>query len=84
VVKEVGASGDALADLLESIEHFLNRLEIYAKIPPTPAMAEILVEIIVELLSIIALVTHQVKQRYPSESVLGSHMTWLNAPQSNS
>jgi hypothetical protein len=40
-VKDVGASYDALVDLLESIERFLNRLDIYTKISPTAAMAEI-------------------------------------------
>jgi hypothetical protein len=56
-----------LADLLESIEHFLMRLDIYTKIPPTPAMAEILVKIMVELLSTLGLVTKQIKQKRPSK-----------------
>ena len=34
----MGDSYDVVIDLLESIEHFLKRLEIYTKIPPTPAM----------------------------------------------
>jgi hypothetical protein len=67
-VKDVGASYDALVDLLESIEHFLSRLDIYTKISPTPAMAEMIVKIMVELLSTLALVTKQVKQKRPSES----------------
>jgi hypothetical protein len=69
-VKDVSASYDALADLLESIEHFLNRLKVYTNITPTPAMREIIVKIMVELLSILALVTKQFKQRRPSESSL--------------
>ena len=52
-----------LVDLLESIEHFLKRLDIYTKIPSTPAMAEILVKIMVELLSTLGLVTKQIKQK---------------------
>ena len=67
-VKDVNASDDALVDLLESIEHFLSRLEIYTKVPPTGPMSEILVKIMVELLSAIALATKQVKQKRPSES----------------
>jgi hypothetical protein len=43
-VKDVGASYDALVDLLESIERFLCRLDIYTKISPTVAMAEIIVK----------------------------------------
>jgi len=61
---------DALVDLFESIEHFLNRLNIYTRIPPTPAIDEIVVKILVEFISTLALVTEELKQRRPSESVL--------------
>jgi hypothetical protein len=67
-VKDVGSGYDALADSLESIENFLKRLELFTKIPPTAAMTEILVKILVELLSILALVTKQIKQGRGSES----------------
>ena len=60
---------DALVDLLETIEHFLNRLEIYAELPLTTAMAKIIVKIMVELLSTIALVTKRIKQSRPCECV---------------
>jgi hypothetical protein len=73
-IEDVNASYDALVDLLESIEHFLSRLDIYIKLPPsahTAAMGEIIVKIMVELLSTIALVTKQIKQKRPRESVLG-------------
>ena len=60
----------ALLDLLESIDHFLKRLDIYTKIPPTPAMDEILVKIMVELVSTLALATKELKQGRPSASVL--------------
>ena len=56
-------------DLLESIEHFLTRLDIYTKVPPTPAMTEIVVKIMVELLSTLALVTKQIRQGRSSELV---------------
>jgi hypothetical protein len=67
-VKDVGASYDALVDLFESIEHFLNRLEIYTKIPSTVAITEIIVKILVELLSTLALATKQIKQGRLSKS----------------
>ena len=73
-IKDVSANYDALVDLLESIEQFLNRLDIYIKFPPTvttTAMGVIIVKIMVELLSTIALVTKQIKQNRPRESVLG-------------
>ena len=62
----------ALVDLLESIEHFLNRLNIYARIPPTPAVDEIVLKILVGLISTLGLVTKELKQRRPSESVLAA------------
>jgi uncharacterized membrane protein len=68
-VKGVIDSYDALVDLLESIDHFLNRLDIYTKILPTVAMTEMVVKILVELLSALALVTKQIKQGKPSETI---------------
>jgi len=61
---------DALVDLLESIEHFLNRLDVYTQIPPTPTIDEMVDKILVELISTLALVTKKLKQRRSSESVL--------------
>ena len=66
--KGVIADLDTLVDLLESIEFFLKRLDIYTK-TPTPAMTEIVVKILVELLSIFALVTKQIRQGRTSEFV---------------
>jgi len=68
--KGIISNCDALINLLESIEHFLNRLNIYTQIPPTPAIDEIVVKILVELISTLALVTDELKQRRSSESVL--------------
>ena len=53
------------------MEHFLNRLDIYTKIPPTVALMEITVKILVELLSTLALTTRQIKQGKTSKSVFG-------------
>ena len=55
-------SHEALLDLLESSEHFLKRLDIYTKIPPTPAVDEVIVKIMVELISTLALATKELKQ----------------------
>ena len=68
--KGIISNCDALVDLLESIEHFLNRLNIYTRIPTSPAIDEIVVKILVELISTLALVTEELKQRRSSESVL--------------
>ncbi len=58
----VSSSYDALADLFECIGNFLNRLRIYTGIPLTPPMTDIIVKIMVELLSVFALATKQIKQ----------------------
>ena len=65
----VSSDLDAVVELLESVEYFLKRLEIYTKVPPTEAMTEIVVKILVELLSTLALVTKQIKQGQPSKSI---------------
>ncbi|KAI9452571.1 hypothetical protein BJY52DRAFT_907300 [Lactarius psammicola] len=60
--KHVSAGNDALVDLFESMENLLRPLDICTKIPPTTATTAILIEISIELLSIIALGTQQVDQ----------------------
>ena len=76
-VKGTIDSYNALVDLLESIEHFLSRLSIYTEIPPTDAMNEVVVKILVELLSILALATKQIKEGKPSESVFSDVLYYL-------
>jgi len=75
--KDVGSDHDVLVDLLESIEHFLNRLNIYTRIPLTVVMAEVIIKIMVELLSTLALVTKHIKQRRPGETILTGAQTRL-------
>ena len=60
--KDVKSSHDALIDLLETIEHFMGRLEIYIDLPLMAATRQILVKIMVELLSTLAITTKQIKQ----------------------
>ena len=79
MVKGVIDDYSALADLLESIGNFLNRLEIYTEIPPTQAMNEMIVKILVELLSTLALTTKETKQGKLSKSIVcdgGYYMTY--------
>jgi hypothetical protein len=63
--------------LLESIGHFLNRLEIYTEIPPTEAMNEMVVKILVELLSTLALTTKETKRGKLSEFIAGEGIYYL-------
>ena len=66
--KRVDSSNDILAELLESIENFLKRLAIYTQIPPTAASDEMVVKIMMELLSTIALATKGFEKERSSES----------------
>ncbi|KAH8990433.1 hypothetical protein EDB86DRAFT_2831193 [Lactarius hatsudake] len=58
----VSSSYDALVELFECLGNFLKRLQIYTDLPLTHPMREISVKIMVELLSVLALATKQVKQ----------------------
>jgi hypothetical protein len=67
----VKASYDALVEVFECIENFVRRLMIYTKIDrPTPAMTEVVIKIMVELISVLALVTKQINQGRFSKSLL--------------
>ena len=70
-VKGVFDSYDALIDVLETMENLLLQLDIYTKFPPTVGMTEMIVKILVELLSTLAVVTKQIKQGKSSKFVLG-------------
>lgn len=58
----VSASYDTLVGLLECVGSFLDRLRIYAEIPFSPSMSNIIVKIMVEVLSVLSLATKQVKE----------------------
>jgi hypothetical protein len=58
----VTSSYDALLELFECLASFLKRLEIYTTIPPTPILTEVVVKLMVELLSVLALASKQIKQ----------------------
>ena len=65
--KDVEASQEALADLFERIEYFFKRLESYTEVPPTNAMTDVIVKIMVEVLNIFAIATKEMKQGRASE-----------------
>jgi len=56
-----------LIDLFGRIETFFRRLESYTEVRPTAAMTDIIVKIMVEILSILAIATKDIKQRRASE-----------------
>ena len=65
--KDASASRDKLIGLFNRIEHFFRRLEIYTGITPTTAMMVMVIEIMVELLAILAIATKEVKRGRFSE-----------------
>jgi hypothetical protein len=66
----IEANYDTLVHLLESIEHFLRRIDIYTQIPHTTALDKMVIKIIMELLSAHSLGTEGLKQEQSSEPIL--------------
>ena len=56
-----------LIDIFVRIEGFFKRLELYTEVPPTNAMTDVIVNIIAEVLSILAIATKEVKRGRSSE-----------------
>jgi len=71
----VSASRDALLDIFERIQNAFRRLEIYIAVPSTAGMTNAIVDVMVEVLHILATVTKEVKQGRASESILGYRST---------
>ena len=68
--KDTRASQDALIDMFERIEMFLRRLEIYTEVPSTMEMTDIIVQIMAEVLSILGVMTKEIKQGRMSKYLL--------------
>jgi hypothetical protein len=68
--KDVRASRDKINDLFNSIGRFFQRLEIYVGITPTTAMTDIIVDIMVEVFTIVAIAIMEVKRGRLSELML--------------
>jgi hypothetical protein len=58
-----------LLDIFVRIEGFFKRLESYTEVRPTAAMTDVIVKIMIEVLSILAIATTEIKQRRSSEPV---------------
>jgi hypothetical protein len=78
----VRAVQPAIADLFEGIKRFFMRLKIYVKLPQTEEMTEIIVDVMVHVLHILALLTKEIKEGEISELILPmSHLFRLIFPQ---
>ena len=58
-----------LATVFEHIENFFRRLETYVEVPPTTGMIDMIVNIMVEVLSILSIATKEIKQSRTSELI---------------
>ncbi len=69
-----------LIDLLERIESFFKRLESYTELKPSEKMTDMMVKILVEVLSVLAIVTVEIKQKRRSKfigNLLGLDLKFL-------
>ena len=66
--KDVRASQDTLVDIFERIEMFFRRLEVYTEVSPTSEMMVIIIQIMVEVLSILGIAMKEIKQSRLSKS----------------
>ena len=69
-VEDVIASYEALVNLFERIQFFLQRLNHYAALSLTPEMTLLLGKIMAQVLSVLALSTKEMKERRISASSL--------------
>ena len=58
-----------LIDIFVRIEGFFMRLEAYTEVRPTAVMTYVIVKIMTEVLSILAIATKEIKQGRSSESI---------------
>jgi hypothetical protein len=54
-------------DIFERIEMFFRRLEMYTEVPLTTEMMDVIIQIVVEVLSILGIATKEIKQSRTSE-----------------
>jgi len=75
-VKDASTSQEKMPEIFNRIEHFFRRLEIYTLLTPTAAMTDIIVEIMVEVLTILGIATKETT-RGPLSELVSSLFTLL-------
>ena len=73
--KDVRASQDTLLDIFERIGMFFRRLEMYMEVPLTTEMTNTIIQIMVEILSILGIATKEIKQSRMSELFVYENVT---------
>jgi hypothetical protein len=61
-VRDVRASHSAIIDIFERMESFFLRLVTYIEVQPTTEMRDIIIKIMVEVFSILAIATKEINQ----------------------
>ena len=59
--KDASTGQEKIIDIFNRIEHFFHRLDIYTSLSPTASMTDMIVKIMVEVLTILAMVTKDAK-----------------------
>ena len=65
--KDVQGSQNTVLDIFERIEMFFRRIVVYTEVERTPEMMDIMVQITVEVLSILGIATKEIRQSRTSE-----------------
>ena len=60
--KDARASQDTIIDIFERIEMFFRRLETYTQVPATTEMMDMIIQIMVEVISILGIATKEINQ----------------------
>jgi methyl-accepting chemotaxis protein len=68
--QDVAASKDVLVELFERIGYFFTRLDTYTNLAPTPAMTDIITDIMVEVLRIFGIATKELRRGTASEFLI--------------
>jgi len=69
-VRDARASHSTIIDIFQRMESFFLCLDIYIEVQPTTEMMDIIIEIMVEVLSILAIATKNINQYRISELLL--------------
>ena len=77
-MRDVIASYEVLLDLFERIQLLLQRFSHYTAVPLTPDTTELLAKIMAQILSILALSTKTMKERWISQSFRSIHSFLAN------
>jgi hypothetical protein len=72
---DVQSSQNTLLDIFQRIEMFFGRLQVYVEVEPTPEMMDMMVQITVEVLSILGIATKEINQGRTSKWGMYGHVT---------